>query len=677
MSKIAESLNNYYQGISKPDEEDLANHKKDGTAHVTATERNAWNAKQNAPETAGSKGQVLMLGEDGKTPVWGTVSGGSSLVLDSIKIAAKPTKTAYKAGEVFDPTGMVVTADYSIDNVVIAKDKEVTGYSYPTGGLAAGTTSVTITYAEGGVSKTAAVTVSVTKTNVTIPTYNGSLTYNGSAQSPTFTNDPGSLATKSGNTSETNASTGYKTRFTLNNTDLYQWADGTTSYKEVSWSIARKAPTISASPSSVTLNPSNLTATATITTDGDGTLQAPTSSDSTVATGSISGKTVTISHVNRKSGTATITVLQAAGTNYSAGSVTITVTAKFVSIYGVQWDGSSSSVLSRTDAAASFADPVPYVAGASSYGSPFDNLMPWSGMTKQTESDAGVMVKIPKFWYKLTQSGKTISIQIADGAVDGYSVCPACMDRGDGKGERDYVLVGRYHCAASTYKSTSGVKPQVSMAQANFRTNIHNLGSNIYMMDFATRFTIWLLYIVEFANWNSQATIGKGCSETSASSSAVFNMGYTDSMPYHTGTTQSARTSYGGTQYRYLEGLWDNCYDRLTGCYNSSSGLMVTVNPANYAENSGGVSVGTPVSGWIAGLTVSTSGPFPCFINSSTSGGGENAYVCDDWYFNASSPVVYVGGNYSQGGDRGLFCVNCTGLTVTSDNRGSRLQKFP
>ena len=313
---------------------------------------------------------------------------------------------------------------------------------------------------------------------------------------------------------------------------------------------------------------------------------------------------------------------------------------------------------------------MPYVAGASTYGSPFDDLYPWKDMTKQTESDAGVMVKIPKFWYKLTQSGNTLKVQIADAAVDGFSVCPACMDRGDGEGERDYVLVGRYHCANSTYKSTSGVNPQVSLQQSTFRTNIHNLGSNVYMMDFATRFTIWLLYIVEFANWDSQKTIGKGC----GNNSAVENMGYTDSMPYHTGTTLSSRDTYGvSTQYRYMEGLWDNCYDRLTGCYNASTGLMVEVNPANFAENSGGVSVGTPASGWIAGLTVSTSGPFPCFINSNTSGGGENAYVGDNWDFNASFPVVFVGGNYSQGGVHGMFFVYYTGLTGAGGNHGSRV----
>ena len=266
---------------------------------------------------------------DGNVYKW-IKGGGSSLELNRIYIYTQPTKTTYKAGETFDSTGMVVKADYDIGGIVIVEGVEVTGYSYPTGALSADTTSITITYAENGVTKTATVAVVVTKTDVTIPTYSGNLIYNGSAQTPTFDNDPGILATKSGNISETNASTNYKTRFTLNNTDLYQWSDGSTDYKEVMWSIGRKDTTISVSPYSVTIDADHLTATVTVTTDGDGELSVE-SSASGVATASISGKTVTVSHVNRTNGTATITVRQATGANYNAVSVTFIVEASFFS----------------------------------------------------------------------------------------------------------------------------------------------------------------------------------------------------------------------------------------------------------------------------------------------------------------------------------------------------------
>ena len=345
----------------------------------------------------------------------------------------------------------------------------------------------------------------------------------------------------------------------------------------------------------------------------------------------------------------------------------------FLHIYGVTWDGTINQALTRTDDAAGFTDPVPYVAGASSYCSPFDNLMPWAGMTKETRT-GGVMVKIPKFWYKLTQSGNTLSIQIANAAVDGFSVCPACMDRGDGNGERDAVYVGRYHCGANDYKSVTGVKPKAKVTRADFRSSIHNLGSNIWQLDFATRFTIWLLYIVEFANWNSQKTIGYGCSNESGTG----NMGYTDSMPYHTGTMQSSRDTCGlGTQYRNIEGLWDNVYDWCDGCYNSSNGLMIILNPSSFSDGSGGQSAGTPTNGWIAAWNVTTSGGFPMFINGGTSGGGENVAVGDKWQFNTSSTCVCVGGSNLSHGAYGLFYVGGDKASSAGSNIGSRVLELP
>lgn len=342
----------------------------------------------------------------------------------------------------------------------------------------------------------------------------------------------------------------------------------------------------------------------------------------------------------------------------------------YTHIYGASWDGTSTTKWSRTDEAAEFTDPVPYVAGASSYGSPFDTLQPWAGMVK-SERTGGTMVSIPKFWYKLTQNGRGISIQIADHAVEGYSVSPAHMDRGDGHGERDVVYIGRYHCNG-TYKSGTG-SPRVNMTRSSARSNIHNLGSTIWQSDFAMRFTLWLLYIVEFADWNSQAKIGYGCGNNSSPQS----MGYTDSMPYHTGTTQSSRTTYGcGTQYRNIEGLWDNCYDWCDGCYYNINGLNIILNPANFSDSSGGTAVGVPSNGYPSAFAVKATGGYPLFIPTAANGGAET-YSCDFWYFDSSYPCLCVGGDCGQGAGRGLFCVSYGSVSGAYGGIGCRLQELP
>ena len=346
-------------------------------------------------------------------------------------------------------------------------------------------------------------------------------------------------------------------------------------------------------------------------------------------------------------------------------------------VYGVEWNGTSGSVLTRTDAAAGFADPVAYMNGIENYGSPFDNKLPWAGMLVSEDPTCGKLVAIPKFWYKLSNNignGLGIKIQIADAPVDGFSVSPAHMDRGDGLGERSTVYVGRYHCR-SDYKSYGGVKPKASITRNAARGGIHALGGNVWQSDFAMMFTLWLLYIVEYANWDSQAVIGYGCGDGS-----MGNMGYTDTMPYHTGTTLAARTTYGcSTQYRNIEGLWDNVYDWVDGCYNSADGLCIILNPLTFSDTTGGVAVGVPSSGRPKSYAYkNVSGAFPLFLANSTGAGDGSYSFPDSWSFSSSYPCLYRGGYCSnRRADYGLFCVYYDGVSSSYGYIGCRLQKLP
>ena len=421
---------------------------------------------------------------------------------------------------------------------------------------------------------------------------------------------------------------------------------------------------------------SYFTATIHVSIDSGSTVTCTKGSKTQSKTASATG---TVDFTVTESGTYTITATKNGETaedtaTITADGQTVNVKLAYRHIYGVVWDGTSTTVWSRTDEAASFVNPTPYRAGATNYGSPFDNLYPWSGMVRVTDAVAGELVAIPKFWYKWTKSGNSLKLQIADKETDGFHVSPAHADRGDGKGERDIVYIGRYHCNTNNYKSQSGVKPKANITRSTARTSIHNLGSNIWQSDIQMRMTIWMLYLVEFADWNSQKTIGKGC----GNNSATENMGYTDSMPYHTGTTLASRDSYGlGTQYRYIEGLWDNVYDWGDGCYYNSNGLNIINTPSSFSDNSGGTAVGVPSSGWPSAFTVATVAGLEWVIYPTASGGSETTYSADCWYFNASYPCLYFGGSYGQSGDRGLFYVNYTSASYSNANIGCRLQKLP
>lgn len=343
-------------------------------------------------------------------------------------------------------------------------------------------------------------------------------------------------------------------------------------------------------------------------------------------------------------------------------------------IYGAEWDGTATTAWTRTDAASNFTDPIPAINNGTG-SSPFDNIMPWSGMQRVEDAEVGSLVSIPKYWYKWTRTGSAMKLQISDAAQEGFLVSPAHADRGDGNGERDIVYVGRYHCG-SNYKSVTGQQPLGGVTRANFRNSIHNLGSTIWQYDFAMYWTIMMLYLVEYANWNSQAVIGYGCSPASN----YFNMGYTDSMQYHTGTSAASRTTYGGTQYRYIEGLWDNKSDWCDGIYFSGTDVYCIKNPANFSDSSGGTLVGTKANtdGYISGWTNPSTSGFEYALYPSAVSGSETTYVCDYYSRSASGVVLGVGGGRDQNQYSGAFSFANSYLANSAPaSIGSRLMKLP
>ena len=628
---------------------------------------------------------------DRDTGFAGALDGLSTLKLTSIAITTPPTKTAYKAGEIFSTDGMVVTATYSNDATLVC-----TGYSVsPSGALSAGTTSVTIQYTEGGVTKTATQAITVTKTSVTVPSQSGSLTYSGSSQSPTWSNYASSRMTIGGTTSGTNAGT-YSATFTLKDTSLYQWSDGTTAAKTVSWSIGKAAGKITLNKTSISLNVSTKTATFTVTRNGTGKITV-TSGSTSIATvspaSSTSSGTVTftVTSVNDTTGSTVITVAVAEDNNYYAPSnATVNVSAAFASSFGVCWNyGSSSTALTRLTAAndpnglvntSITTDPSPAI-GTGSGSSPFDAYAPWKNMEEYniinnavsykkgqsgfSRTANNVVVYIPEFYYKIVDdpANNKRYFYISDSAMSGFTKHP-----GSGR------YVGKYHKA--TAGSVSGVTPQVYVTRAQARTSATSLGSHWCLYDFATYSAIVLLYLVEFADWDSQGKIGMGCG-----SGSLVNNGGCDSMTYHTGTAATSRDSVGPVQYRNIEGLWSNCYDWVDGINITGRSVYICTAPANYADDTSANYTETGISlpssnGYITKMGHSSAAPWAMIP--STSGGSGTTYIPDVVYSDSGWRVLNVGGRYNSSALNGLLCFDAS---IASSNSygsiGSRLLFIP
>ena len=188
-----------------------------------------------------------------------------------------------------------------------------------TTGTNAGTYTATFTPKDkykwsDGTTDAKSVTWTIGKASMAVPSQSGTLTYTGSAQSPSWSNYDSSKMTLGGTTSGTNAGS-YNATFTPGAN--YKWSDGETGAKTVAWTIGKAAGSLSLNKNSMSLTAAKLTDTITVTRAGDGAISA-TSSDTGVATVSVSGTTVTVTAVAK--GSATITVKVAAGTNYSSPS---------------------------------------------------------------------------------------------------------------------------------------------------------------------------------------------------------------------------------------------------------------------------------------------------------------------------------------------------------------------
>ena len=343
-------------------------------------------------------------------------------------------------------------------------------------------------------------------------------------------------------------------------------------------------------------------------------------------------------------------------------------------IYGVEWDKTSKTTFIRTDASANFPEPSPAI-GTGEGSSPFDTIYPWSGM-KRVTIDGNEMVKIPKFWVKVTNTSNSFKVQIADAAVDGFEISPMHSNRGDSRGERDFAYVSRY-TVNSSYKSVSGANSAVSMTRATARSAIAALGANYWQYDYLTLLTIYYLYLVEFANWDSQSIIGRGYVD---GNSSQVTTGRTDSMTYHTGTSGNSRSANAPVQYRWIENLWGNIYQWVDGITFNSADVWIQKNPSTFADTASGIKLtaarytgsGEYITNYASDDNHSE------YIVPSAGGGTESTYIPDKEWYSTGICVLVVGGVWFSGSSAGLFYfLGDSSASYSHSSLGARIIYLP
>lgn len=665
------------------------------TAVVTPTEQYKW--------------------ADGSTEAkdiqWSIAKATPSITFDPTSVSLDTSTTSQAVAVTYTGDG---TLSAQSDNSGVAT-ASMEGTTLTVTGVETGNTAIQVSASEGtnytAASASLSVAVQFAIIIPVVPTQSGSLTYKPyTLQTVSWNNyDPDQL-TIGGSVKGTNAGT-YTATFTPK--PGYQWWDGTTETKNATWTIRQANNSATFYPDGTqTLNANKRSVTITVTPqygeisaswmDPDYSQYADISVDNSSAV-SDGYCYITVSakkQVPAEIGKIGYYVETEGSTNY----VTVNY-GKYVkiesltSVFGVSWDSSNpSTALTRLTKANDpnklvtvdiTTEPVPAV-GTGSGSSPFDSYMPWMGMEectlnnatgkvsskkgdpgfKRTSIDRPVMVKIPEFYYKIERVGSIFRYYIADGPVDGLSLHPGSGDNYLARYEAGEASSGTMGLILASY---SGTTPSVSKTRSTFRDCARNMASGFQLRDIAAWCAYDLLYLVEYADFNSQAKIGQGI----VNDTAAHKTGETDVMVYHTGRA-AGTDGKTAVQYRGIENPWGNVSEFIDGINILTQVAFICTEPESYADdtNDNYKSCGftTPDSGFIKELGFSS--VFPWALLPDISGGGSSTtYIPDFVYSGLGERVLNVGGHITSEQEAGLFFFHAGVYSSgKSDKIGSRLQ---
>lgn len=636
---------------------------------------------------------------------WSIAKATPSITFDPASVSLDTSTTSQAVAVTYTGDG---TLSAQSDNSGVAT-ASLEGTTLTVTGVETGNTAIQVSASEGtnytAASASLSVAVQFVITIPVLPTQSGTLTYNGSKQSPSWNNyDPEQLDIGGQWMGRTDAGT-YRADFTPK--PGYQWWDGTTETKNATWTIGKKNQAVHFSPSSnIVLDAQNKTATIKYSGDFHGPVSVSYSNtakeyfDASVDT----EQQIFIITAKKETGDQTffLTFVFEGDKNYSEARYSRKVTVEsLTSVFGVSWDSSNpSTALTRLTKANDpnklvtvdiTTEPVPAV-GTGSGSSPFDNYMPWMGMEEYCASLVGssppkevsalykkgedgfertnpnkpVFVKIPEFYYKIEKSGNIFRYYIADGSLDGFSLHP-----GSGCYVARYEGVKGNSSGTSTMRSNSGLTPSTSDTRDGFRVTSKATATGFQLYDFAAWCAVGLLYRVEYADWGSQEKIGPGI----VNDGAAHKTGETDAMVYHTGRANSGDNS--AVQYRGIENPWGNVWEWVDGINFNNYAPVICTDPTKYADDTttNYTVAGVPLGGSGSTKTLGISTNLPWAYLPREPGGSETTYIPDSMNSSSAWKVLMVGGSRGNSSAAGLFCFHAGNSSSSSGvSIGTRLQ---
>lgn len=272
-------------------------------------------------------------------------------------------------------------------------------------------------------------------------------------------------------------------------------------------------------------------------------------------------------------------------------------------------------------------------------------------------SNGDVMTYIPPFYFKRWQDASNEYVQIAKHHFGG------AMHIGG-------FYIGRY-TTSDGIKSVSGVQSTVNHNIAWFRTESMKKGDKWCQLDWHY-FVLQYLYLVEYADGNSQSRLGNGV----VGDSAQHSSGELDSLGMRSGCLVNDNKH--SVMYRGIENPFGNIWQFVDGICIKDWQTYVCYDHLNY-ENDKFTEPYKPLS----------------YVNLNTDG-SPKVLGCDndnmllgictsigtssygDYYWqNSGNRIVLCGGNWHNGTSAGFFSLLCNNASSNSSaSIGSRLLKI-
>lgn len=354
---------------------------------------------------------------------------------------------------------------------------------------------------------------------------------------------------------------------------------------------------------------------------------------------------------------------------------------------------------------------------------------------KKDGSDGMVMIEIPEFYVKCQSKNGIDSMSISEYALDGYtlvkkqyvSAYEATVDRTKSDTLKLASVVnttanfrgGNNNAERDEAENTQLGMPLTSTTRANFRKYARNraTGTKWNMLDFFATNTIWLLYTIEYASWNSQLAfnanltdngfkqggLGSGVTNVNNDDWNTFNnyypiipCGTSDALGNKTGEVEYTLPStfkpdnvvkVKVPRYRGIENpfghLWKNVdgviFDIKSDADGGTSTIYLAKTEADYGDT---VTEGFSELGQLPRKGGAISNTYlGTFIPSEATGASSTTGRCDNFETNIASSslrTLFYGGYALNGAAAGLgSCYSYVTVGETNAYCGSRLVYRP